>query len=318
MTALAPPVAAMLARMRANIGQPVDASRIAAIRPLYSAGQKDRTLAPGVTVADVDVGGVPVRLYRPAGKSALPLHLYCHGGGFVIGSARSGEADGLLSRRAAAAHCVVASVEYRLAPEHPFPAGIEDCWRALTGLAARAEEFGLVANAISVGGASSGGNFAAVLCLMAKDRGGPKLILQLLEIAGTDLTKSTYAWRHPLPEHDTTRERDLAMLDLYIPAKDRALRYASPLFAHDLSGLPPAYAMNAEFDPRRDECEAYVARLADAGVDAVSRTLEGHIHGSCMLTGWEPADRWQAEANAVLAAANRAALAGEAVTLLRV
>ncbi|MEJ0043498.1 MAG: alpha/beta hydrolase [Rhizomicrobium sp.] len=190
----------------------------------------------------------------------MPLHLYCHGGGFVIGSALSGEMDGPLSRRAAAADCVVASVEYALAPEHPFPAGIEDCYRALTGLAVRAEELGLAAQAISVGGASSGGNFAAVLALMAKDRGGPKLILQLLEIAGVDLTKTSHAWRYPLPQHDTTRERDLAMLDLYIAKKDRAARYGSPLFVPDLEGLPQAYVMNAALDPRRDECEAYVAR----------------------------------------------------------
>ncbi len=316
-TALAPPVQALLQRMRGNIGVPIDAARIVAFRPIYSASQKDREITAGVNVSDVDIDGVPVRLYRPESDAPLPLHLYCHGGGFVIGSALSGEMDGPLSRRAAAARCVVASVEYALAPEHPFPAGIEDCYRALTGLAARAEELRLATQAISLGGASSGGNFAAVLALMAKDRGGPKLILQLLEIAGVDLTKTSHAWRYPLPEHDTTRERDLAMLDLYIARKDRAARYASPLFVPDLEGLTPAYVMNAELDPRRDECEAYVARLNDAGVEAVARTMEGHIHGSFLLPGWEPAERWQAEANAVLGEANRAALAGETVALPR-
>ena len=315
--ALAPPVAAMLQRARANLSLPVDAARIVAFRPTYSASQKDRTLAPGVTAQNIDIDGVTVRLYRPTGDGPLPLHLYCHGGGFVIGSALSGEADGLLSRRAATAQCVVASVEYALAPEHPFPKGIEDCYRALTGLAARADELRLAANAISLGGASSGGNFAAVLAIMTKDRGGPKAILQLLEIAGVDLTKSTHAWRYPRPEHDTTRERDLAMLDLYVAKNVRAARYASPLFVPDLEGLPPAYVMNAEFDPRRDECEAYAARLNDAGVPAVTRNMAGHIHGSFLLPGWEPAERWQAEANDVLREANRVALAGEAVVLQR-
>lgn len=315
--ALAPPVAAMLKRARANIGTPIDAARIAAIRPIYSASMKDRAIAPGVDVSDIEVDGVRVRLYRPQIDAALPLHLYCHGGGFVVGSALSGEADGPLSRRAAAARCVVASVEYALAPEHRFPVGVEDCYRALTGLAARPGELRLAAHAISLGGASSGGNFAAVLALMARDRGGPKAILQLLEIAGVDLTKTSHAWRYPLPVHDTTRERDLAMLDLYIDKKDRAARYASPLFAPDLEGLPPAYAMNAEFDPRRDECEAYVARLNDAGVEAVARNMEGHIHGSFLLPGWEPAARWQAEANDVLREANRAALAGDTVVVAR-
>jgi acetyl esterase len=105
------------------------------------------------------------------------------------------------------------------------------------------------------------------------------------------------------------------MLDLYIAKSVRAARYASPLFVPDLEGLPPAYVMNAEFDPRRDECEAYAARLNDAGVAAVSRTMAGHIHGSFLLPDWEPAARWQEEANAVLRDANRAALAGEPVIL---
>ncbi|HJW40795.1 MAG TPA: alpha/beta hydrolase [Rhizomicrobium sp.] len=314
---LSPLVRAMLQRSRANIGTPIDASKIAENRARFSAGMKDRTIAPGVRAEDIDIDGVPVRLYRPAREGKLPLHLYCHGGGFVIGSALSGEMDGLLSRRAAAAECLVASVEYRLAPEHRFPAGVEDCYRALTRLVARADAVGAVQEVVSVGGASSGGNFAAVLAIMAKDRGGPKLVLQLLEIAGADLTKSSHAWRYPAPEHDTTRKRDLAMLDLYIDRCDRAHRYGSPLFVPDLEGLPPAYVMNAEFDPRRDECEAYAARLADAGVEVVAWLGEGHIHGSMMVPGYEPAEHWQQHADAVLAAANRAALKGEAVTLPR-
>jgi acetyl esterase len=209
-------------------------------------------------------------------------------------------------------------VEYALAPEHPFPQGIEETYRALVGLVARADELKFDRRAVSIGGASSGGNFAAALALMARDRGGPKLILQLIEIAGVDLTKSSWAWRHPIPEHDTTRERELAMVALYIPDKAQwgDLR-ASPLYASDLSNLPPAYFMNAEFDPRRDECETYVARLSDSGVDAVARTMAGHIHGSLGFMGWEPAARWQAEANDVLAAANRAAVAGTAFVLPR-
>jgi acetyl esterase len=143
-------------------------------------------------------------------------------------------------------------------------------------------------------------------------------MLQLLEIAGTDLTKSTHAWRNFAPGHDTTRERDLAMIDLYLPdLPSRAHPYASPLFAPDLTRLPPAYVMNAEFDPRRDECEAYVARLRDAGVEAVGRTMPGHVHGSMSLPDWPPALAWEAEASRVLADANAAALAGSPVTFRR-
>jgi acetyl esterase len=307
------PVRQLLERYRQGATRPFDPAKLPRARAGFSAQSRDRTLADGVTVTDIEAGGVPVRLYRPTLAGSLPLHLYCHGGAFMVGSALSGESDGPLSRRAAAAGCVVASVEYRLAPEHPFPAGIEDCYAALANLAARAGELGL-SEVISVGGKSSGGNFAAVVALMAKHRGGPRLALQLLEIAGTDLTKSTAAWRTPGPGADTTRERDLALIDLYLPTlADRAHPYASPLFAPDLAGVAPAYVMNAEFDPRRDECEAYVVRLQDAGVEAVARSMPGHIHGSDGLLGWPPADAWQAEANTVLADAHAADTAGHAV-----
>lgn len=309
---LAAPVVAQIERGRAGRRTPFDPAKLPAFRPRYSAGFRDRDVAPGVTVQDIEVDTVPVRLYRPSKPGPLPLHVYYHGGGFIVGSALSGELDGTLSRRAAASESIVASVDYALAPEHPFPEGVEDSYRALTGLVARADEFGVETRAVSVGGASSGGNFAAVVALMARDRGGPALILQLLEIAGTDLTKSSHAWRHPRPEHDTTRERDSALLELYVPRlQDRAHPYASPLFAPDLSGLPPAYVMNAEFDPRRDECEAYVTRLQDAGVPAVARCLAGHVHGSLWIMDWEPAAAWQQEADAILARANRAAFLGQ-------
>jgi acetyl esterase len=306
-----PVVARLLEMFEASRVRAFDVANIVQVRQRVSANAKDRTLDPAVAVEDVVIDGVAVRLYRPKSGGVLPLHVHYHGGGFVLGSALSGEADGLLSRRAAGAGCVVASVEYRLAPEYPFPAGIEDSYVALAGLASRAREMRFAPGAISIGGISSGGNFAAVVALMAGERKGPKLVLQLLEIAGTDLTKSSAAWRTFRPGHDTTRARDLAMCDLYLPLSSRAHPYASPLFAPDLSGLPPAYVMNGEFDPRRDECEAYVVRLQDAGVPAVARTMPGHVHGSMSMTGWPPADAWQAEAIRAIAAAHEAALTGK-------
>jgi acetyl esterase len=258
-----------------------------------------------VDITDVVVG-VPVRLYRPAGvEGRIPLHVHFHGGAFMLGSAMSSAEDGELAERAAAANCVVASVEYRLAPEHRFPAGIEDCYQALTTLVERAAEFSIDPGTVTVGGGSSGGNFAAVVALMAKERGGPRLALQLLEVAGTDLTKSSSAWRNPAPGHDTTREADLHLIDMYLSGQaERVHRFASPLFYPDLAGVAPAYIMNAEFDPRRDECEAYAIRLRDAGVPAVARTMAGHIHGSMVLPDWPPAIAWREEANTVLAQVN--------------
>ena len=262
-----------------------------------------------VTVEDRIVDGIPVRLYRPAGDGPFALHVYFHGGAFMFGSALSGHEDGMLAERARAADCVVASVEYRLAPEYRFPAGVEDCYQALGGLVEAADELGVDSRRVTVGGASSGGNFAAVVALMCAERGGPALLLQLLEVAGTDLTKTSHAWRYPAKGHDTTREADLALIDMYLSSlPERVHPHASPLFAPDLSGVAPAYVMNAEHDPRRDECEAYVARLRDAGVNAIARTLEGHVHGSLGIPGWDPAIKWQQEANSILSLAHSNAL----------
>jgi acetyl esterase len=270
----------------------------------------------GIRITDVAIDGVPVRLYKPQTEHSLPLHVYYHGGGFILGSALSGELDGLLSRRALDANCVVASVDYRLAPEHKFPAGVNDCYTAFIGLLTDAERYGIDRTVVTVGGASAGGNLAAVVALMARDRNGPQIALQLLEIAGLDLTSSSHAWRHPTEAHDSTREADVAWNNQHISSPaERVHPYVSPFFAADLAGVAPAYVANAEFDPRRDECEAYVARLRDAGVQAVSRTMKGHIHASMGIPDWQPARDWRAAINAVLASANRNALAGLAVEL---
>jgi acetyl esterase/lipase len=304
---LDPVVVGYLASLKAFAARPPSVDDIPSLRAQIDAmmGGADKTTLGSVTVEDRVIEEIPVRLYRPAGTGPFPLHVYFHGGAFMLGSALSGNDDQMLATRAQAAGCIVASVEYRLAPEHRFPAGVEDCYQALLGLVNSADELGVDPARVTVGGASSGGNFAAVVALMCAERGGPALLLQLLEIAGTDLTKTSHAWRNPAEGHDTTREADLTLIDMYLNnLPERAHPHASPLFAPDLSGVAPAYVMNAEFDPRRDECEAYVARLQDAGVTATARTFEGHVHGSMGIPDWEPAITWQAEANHILALAN--------------
>ncbi len=308
---LDPVVVQYLASLKAMGDHTPSVDDIPALRVQVDAlmGSSKGALPASVTVADRIVDGIPVRLYRPAGDGPFALHVYFHGGAFMFGSALSGHEDGMLAERARAADCVVASVEYRLAPEHRFPAGVDDCYQALRGLVEAADELGVDPGRVTVGGASSGGNFAAVVALMCAERGGPPLLLQLLEVAGTDLTKTSHAWRYPAEGHDTTREADLALIDMYLSnLAERVHPHASPLFAPDLSGVAPAYVMSAEHDPRRDECEAYVARLQDAGVSATARTVEGHVHGSMGIPRWEPADRWQQEANRVLALAHSNAL----------
>jgi acetyl esterase len=312
---LDPIVVEYLASLNAMGGHTLSVEDVPALRVQVDAMMSAAAGAvlESVTIENRIIDDIPVRLYTPVGEGPFALHVYFHGGAFMFGSALSGNDDQMLAARAQAAGCVVASVEYRLAPEHRFPAGVEDCYLALRGLVEAADELGVDASRVTVGGASSGGNFAAVVALMCAERGGPALLLQLLEVAGTDLTKTSHAWRNPAEGHDTTREADLALIDMYLGnLPERAHPHASPLFAPDLSGVAPAYVMNAEYDPRRDECEAYVSRLQGAGVSATSRTVEGHVHGSMGIPGWEPAIRWQDEANHILALANSNALAFDA------
>lgn len=315
------PVLELLKTYKAMDGASLDLNDPAVLAMIRATAiQTDRDLSDGpsdsVEISDVIIDDVPVRLYRPKSEGTLPLHVYFHGGGFILGSALSGEVDGLLSRRALDADCLVASVEYRLAPEHKFPAGVNDCYAAFSGLIADADRYGINRDAVTVGGGSAGGNLAAVVALMTRDKGGPRITLQLLEIAGLDLTSSSHAWRHHTAAHDSTREADVAWNDRHLSSHaERVHPYVSPFFAPDLAGVAPAYVVNAEFDPRRDECEAYVARLRDAGVHAVSRTMKGHVHGSVTIPDWQPARDWRTEVNAVLASANQAALAGHPVEL---
>jgi acetyl esterase len=315
------PVRELLSSYKAMDGADLDLNNqtvLALIRATAIDPDQDLSDGPtdGVVISDVVIDDVPVRLYRPSTDGTLPLHVYYHGGGFILGSALSGEVDGLLSRRAVDANCLVASVEYRLAPEHKFPDGVNDCYTAFSGLIANAELCGINPDAVTVGGGSAGGNLAAVVALMTRDKNGPRIALQVLEIAGLDLTSSSHAWRHPTAANDSTREADVAWNDRHLSSPaERVHPYVSPFFAADLAGVAPAYVVNAEFDPRRDECEAYVARLRDAGVHAVSRTMKGHVHGSVTIRDWQPARDWRAEVNAVLASANRSALAGLAVEL---
>jgi len=307
---LAPELEALMQQFsQFSFNMPVTPDGVPALREQLASVFRgvQRTVRSDVAIIDSEAAGVPVRIYRPRDAvGPLPLHVYYHGGAFMFGSVFSGAEDAELADRAVDGRCVAVSVEYRLAPEHRFPAGVEDGYAALCALVKDAEAIGVDVERVTLGGVSSGGNFAAVIALLAKDRGGPRIALQLLELAGTDLTKSSHAWRNPAPGHDTTRAADLALIDFYLNSvAERASPLASPLFYPDLEGVAPAYMMNAEFDPRRDECEAYAARLRDAGVPAIAKTMMGHIHLSLMLPDWAPVVEWRAHANNILAAVHR-------------
>ena len=243
---------------------------------------------------------VAVRIYRPGNaKGVRPGVLYIHGGGFVVGSIQT-EHRGALSM-AAAADAVVVSVEYRLAPEDPFPAGLEDCYAALSWLAANAGTLGVDAQHIAVMGSSAGGGLAAGLALLTRDRGGPRLCFQLLGIPELDDRLETASMRAftdtPLWNRPNAEKSWQAYLG---DGGGEVSSYAAPARAKDLGGLPPAYVSTMEFDPLRDEGIRYASRLLEAGVSVELHQYPGTFHGSHMIASAEVSKRTVAEMNDAL------------------
>jgi len=226
------------------------------------------------------LGDIPVRVYTPQGTAPFPLLVYFHGGGWVLGSLETH--DGICRALAAGAGCVVMSVDYRLAPEHRYPAAAEDCYAATQWAHAHAAELGADAKRLAVGGDSAGGNLAAAVPQMARDRGGPPIACQLLVYPATDATTfERPSYRDNATGYLLTTEDMRWFWGHYLgEARARAAEpYCSPLQAKSLTGLPPALVITAEFDPLRDEGEAYAARLEEAGVAARLTRYHGMIHG---------------------------------------
>jgi acetyl esterase/lipase len=240
-------------------------------------------VAPDVTLRDATAAGqtgpLAVRVHRPSlpASGPLPLVVDFHGGGWTIGSLD--QADWLCSNVAATAGVIVISVDYRLAPTHRWPAAAEDCYAALVDLVARAEEFGADGDRVAVMGDSAGGNLAAVVALMARDRGGPQLALQALLYPATDLTLSSPSMQENAHAPVLSRDDCAAFRDHYLGGQDPTHPYASPLHAPDLSGLPSALVQVAEHDPLRDDGLRYADALRAAGVQVRSSEYVGMPHG---------------------------------------
>lgn len=231
----------------------------------------------------VDGGRIRLRIHRPSGRGPHPLHVFIHGGGWAVGSLD--ERDPRCRQIVAGADCVVASVEYRLAPENAFPTAVEDCWSALLWLVDHAAEYGIDPERISVGGESAGGNLAAVLCLLSRDRWGPTISYQWLDVPATDLTLSQPSFREVPDGHLLDAAGIHEYLDAYLPTRDAASDpYASPLLADSHAGLPRAWIMSCEFDKLRDDGVAYAEALRTAGVDVHHEVLAGHVHPSFAFT----------------------------------
>ena len=289
------PEFAALIPLLPNISELSTVEKIVEIREMRAEGfpgMEAPPQRPDVVREDREVSGPPnspdvaIRIYRrKSGESApRPAVFEIHGGGFLLGS--KDMMDPWCDRVAAELDVVVVSTDYRLAPEHPFPAGVEDCYAALCWTAANADPLGIDPDRLAIAGQSAGGGLAAACTLMARDRGGPSLCFQLLEIPELDDRLDTpsmqqftdtplwnrpnavWSWRHYLgPDH-----------------QGEVSPYAAPSRATDLSGLPPAYISTMEFDPLRDEGILYALGMMQAGVPVELHNYPGTFHGSAIAT----------------------------------
>ena len=282
---LAPNAAALLQQMEEagmpplNEMSPEDA-RVAAQGFLELAG-------PPEDVADVDNrtipgpgGDVPVRIYTPAGADdePLPCLVYLHGGGWVLGDLET--YDPICRILANRSGYKVVSVDYPLAPEHKFPGPLDACYAATEWVAANAASIGVDADRLAIGGDSAGGNLSAAVALRARDENGPALRMQVLVYPVTDHDFGTASYDDNADGYLLTQDMMRWFWDHYLVDESQGEDpLASPLRASDLSGLPPAYVITAEFDPLRDEGEAFAERLREAGVAVTHERYDGHIHG---------------------------------------
>ncbi|UVW34647.1 alpha/beta hydrolase [SAR92 clade bacterium H455] len=290
---LEPATAAILAHIAEEGAPELYEMAIAESRSMYREMQPNLPEIVVHSVEDLMIDGpdsaIPVRIYRPSAAPA-PVHVHFHGGGWVIGDLDTHDRD--CREICVGADCIVVAVDYRLAPEHIFPAAPEDCYAALCWASANLDSLCALPGAVSVGGDSAGGNLAAAVALMARDRNGPAIAMQLLIYPVTDATMESGSYRDNADGYLLSRTMMSWFWDHYCP--DLALRadpLASPVAAEDLAGLPPALVMTAEFDPLRDEGEAYAERLIAAGVEVEVRRFDGLIHGFFSQAGMIEAAR---------------------------
>ncbi len=264
-------------------------------RRLFKGSITPELTGPAANVARVEEVVIPfseeervaARLYANSREPRLPLILYYHGGGFVRGDLDV--YDPLCRALALSSGALILSVAYRLAPEHPYPAGRDDAYRALEWASLHAVKLGGDPNRIIIAGDSAGGNLAAVCALLARNRNGPKLMGQILIYPVLDLTCQSTSMT--MREGDCCLTRDSLMGDykLYCSeGEDLTNPELSPLFAHNLENLPEAMIITAEYDTLRDEAEEYAAKLEESGNEVVLIQYDGMIHGFLMMGALVP------------------------------
>jgi acetyl esterase len=253
--------------------------------------RKSRPMAPGPEVGKVDnrlIPGpetaIPVRIYTPEGSGPFPTLVWFHGGGWVVGDLDT--VDATARRLTVGVGCVVVSVGYRLAPETKFPGAADDCYAATVWAVQNASQINAAPNRVAIGGESAGGNLAAAVALMARDRRGPSLACQVLVYPVTAPNFETVSYLQNAEGYNLTRATMMWYWDQYLrEASDASHPYAAPLLADDLSSLPAALVITAEYDPLCDEGEAYAERLKAAGVPTAYTRYEGMIHGFFGMPG---------------------------------
>jgi acetyl esterase len=293
-----PQVEAMLARRAGDQTPPLYTLSLPEARALDLASiQAASGSAEQVaSVREESAGDRPIRIYNPEPGRELPVLVYFFGGGWTLGSLDT--SDAVCRRLANAASCLVIAVGYRLAPEHKFPTAVHDCFEAVQWIQANARPLGGDSARVAVAGDSAGGNLAAAVTLLARDKGVP-LVAQVLVYPNTDYTATFKGEANPL----LFNQNSVAWYWGHYLAtpEDGTSPLASPLLASSLSGLPPALVITAEHDPLCEQAEAYAKRLAESGVPTTLHRYDGMIHGFfCMAGDLESGAQAQAEAASFL------------------
>ncbi|GAA3042796.1 alpha/beta hydrolase [Streptosporangium longisporum] len=282
---LHPQAEAYLNAFRTDLGVPLSTltpETIAQLRTMDAFAEQRGPIVPLARVRDDVAAGVPVRVYRPEeGDRPLPALVYLHGGGWVFGSVDRNDALG--RDLAARTGAVVVSADYRLAPDHPFPAAADDAWSVVRDVFERPDAYGADPARVAVCGDSAGGNLAAVAAWQARDA-GLRLVHQVLVYPIADVAMDTPSYRDHATGFGLGADEMAWFISCY--AGDPADPRLAPVRLADKSGLAPATVITAECDPLRDEGETYAARLAEAGVPVETRRYEGAIHGFFGLPGF--------------------------------
>ncbi|MGW0334167.1 alpha/beta hydrolase [Streptomyces sp. NPDC003011] len=300
---LDPQVQALRTRMMGEDARPlyaqsVDEARKADLDAIRAAGGQPEPVArvhelriPGFPETETDGDSeIELRVYRPEGPGPFPVLVYFFGGGWTLGSLDT--SDGVCRTLTNAVPCVTVSVGYRLAPEHKFPTAVEDCHAAVRWVAEHGTQLGADSSRLAVGGDSAGGNLAAAVTLLLRDRGGPAPSGQLLVYPNTDYGSDTPSMRENTdPVFFNEKSVDWYWRNYLASPQDGTNPLASPLRAESLAGLPPALVVTAEFDPLRDQGEQYAARLEEAGVPVRLSRYPGMIHGFFTMSGTLDASR---------------------------